>query len=337
VITCWLVGGGPPPGLGNDSIEANSSSSGAASSGARGSGAVALSTGEEVVGASSGTLIIVAKCSGATGTDGQLMDIEAEAEVEVDQLVALRGLPTGGMADHPEVLVMLTNDILDSVELRIEQGIPRLLLALASSSVFSVASASTRETTNTGSMAEYSLSLDSTGGLRDGSAEQPLRADATSGDEDTSEIVNRQQEVEIKFYVGTSAVSVVRKQNSSKTDSSGSSQVTEDATAAAVLSSLFGRKPEVLPAVVTINSVGEETISVSIRFLKSTEARYKPKGKGSEGPALEAGSEITVETGLPSIMIADKALIDEFVDNICMNLRVDHNPGTGENTVTLGT
>ena len=36
-------------------------------------------------------------------------------------------------------------------------------------------------------------------------------------------------------------------------------------------------------------------------------------------------------------MIADKALIDEFVDNICMNLRVDHNPGTGENTVTLGT
>ena len=65
-ITCWLVGG-PPPGLGNDSIGANSSSSGAASSGARGSGAVKLSIGEEVVGASSGTLIIVAKCSGAIG------------------------------------------------------------------------------------------------------------------------------------------------------------------------------------------------------------------------------------------------------------------------------
>ena len=68
--------------------------------------------------------------------------LEAEAEVDLAQLLAIKGLDIVMVSENPVLLTAYCQEILETVELRIEDSVPRLMLILQSSNLADSSTAS---------------------------------------------------------------------------------------------------------------------------------------------------------------------------------------------------
>jgi hypothetical protein len=84
-------------------------------------------------------LVMVESTIGTLVVQAQLLGVKslpAEAEIELSRLLEIRKISMENLEEDPSLLGVLSREILETVEMRIENGVPRLLLSFTANSWF---------------------------------------------------------------------------------------------------------------------------------------------------------------------------------------------------------
>lgn len=226
--------------------------------------------------------------------------LEAEAEVSVENIVKIKCLDPEVAQDILQ-LEALANDIIETVEMKVEDGLPRLILNLTEEEYSVVFSHASDEEINN-LLLDDDVATKYTEGIRLHLKEIRLQ---------------QQQQPQLQQ----------NQQRSSKKELDMAASSTTQSPIQRGRSSYVTATSEAIFAIVTAKTISDpDKAELSFFFPFGSKMRGKRQVNGRVGDhILQPNSRLTTIIGLPSIMQADSELVIEFFQNIVNKYAVEWN------------
>lgn len=248
-------------------------------------------------------LAVVEGTLGILVISAQVIDdirLSAEAEIELAQLLNIRDISLSSLEKSPDILASISHEILGTVELRIEEGIPRLLLTFSAQP-----------------LDEYSI-LESS--ISDASLDKSVNVEFHHPNEpNCEEAISNLTNVKKIMTIPVLYLPVLESSNAKPLK-------------------VQKNKIEQLQVVIEVKSGAENALVIKVTPQADSDGTFASKRQGGKLvviPAVKKGDIIEVETRIPSLISVDVDVMLSFIENLISCTRIEHDEKTGVNVLTM--